>query len=182
MRKCQTTVHVWCKCHDMSQPVEMPHCEPLQLIRLHAGWINERQSTQTRQIRSEARLNTPKTSRLAERALGVTLPHSSSSGSRCEGTVPGILCSTEAAIFHSVIHKTGDEVAGLADQWQCGWHGLWSCWALWHLERKRERSPRSTLSRAIHQRCPYPSVCTLNLIRYTLAHKNYMNSTWNLLS
>lgn len=29
------------KCHDMSQPVEMPHCEPLQLIRLHAGWINE---------------------------------------------------------------------------------------------------------------------------------------------
>lgn len=144
MWKCQTAVHVWFKCHDMSQPVEMPHSEPLQLIRLHAGWINKRQSTQTQQIRSEARLNTPKTSRLAERALGVTLPRSSSSGSGCEGTVPGILCSTEAAIFRSVIHKTGDEVAGLADQWQCGWHSLWSCWALWHLERKRERSPRST--------------------------------------
>lgn len=92
---------------------------------------------------------------------------------------PGILCSTEAAIFRSVIHKTGDEVAGLADQWRCRWHSLWSWWTLWHLERKRGRSAQS---QPIHQRCPYPSICTLNLIRYTHAYRNNMKSTWTLFN
>lgn len=155
-------------CHSRA---ETPRCEPLQLIRLHAGWINE----QARACKQ--RKSTPKHPRKqASRCNPFPAAPAQVSGAKAQ--IQGILCCTEAAIFRSVIHKTGDELAALADQWQCRWQSL-------KLLTFGEETGMFLLgappSQAIHQRRPYPSVCLCRAVAHVLIKTTSAQSALYLL-